>query len=110
MFNNNVILETENDENNYQILNIVKPQHFGHLQDNILYYISGYIAKKIQNNIDCYTCVMNLIKIERDHCYSHYTFSKFLDLVIMVDYLNLLLVYIKLQELLNIKYKYKLTT
>lgn len=46
LFNNNVILETENDENNNQILNIAEPQHFGHLQDNILYYISGYIAKK----------------------------------------------------------------
>lgn len=38
------------------------------------------LQKKIQNNIDCYTCAINLIEIERDHYYSHYTFSKFLDL------------------------------
>jgi len=47
---NNLILETENDDDEYnsdQIFsNIIIPEHLRNLRDNILYYISGYIVKK----------------------------------------------------------------
>lgn len=79
---NNVILEPESDDECMSdpiSSNINIPDNLKHLHDNILYYISGYIVKKIQN-IDCYTCVNSLTETQQEHSYAHsFEFSKFLD-------------------------------
>lgn len=64
--------------NNTEI-SVYIPEHLRNLQENIIYYIAGYITRKIQN-INCYTCAVNLVEIQREHCYAHCNeFSKFLD-------------------------------
>lgn len=50
------------------------------LKDNIIYYIVGYILRKIIIKIDCESCVKSLMKNIIDHCYSHYaSYSRFVD-------------------------------
>lgn len=50
------------------------------LNDYILYYLSGYIVKKL-SNIDCYSCAENLRAPKNDHNYNKKsdTFTRFLD-------------------------------
>lgn len=52
---------TNIDQNN----NIERP-HIKHLQQNILYYISGYIVKKLKN-INCYHCAKSLMQDGVEH-------------------------------------------
>ena len=50
------------------------------LNEYIMYYLCGYIVKKLSYNINCYSCALNLTKSQNEHNYSHTeTFSKFLD-------------------------------
>jgi hypothetical protein len=41
------------------------------IKDNILYYITGFIVRKLLKIIDCSTCVDNLIEQSSEHNYSH---------------------------------------
>lgn len=48
------------------------------LNEYIMYYLSGYIVKKL--NINCYTCALSLKKPDNEHNYANIeTFAKFLD-------------------------------
>lgn len=40
------------------------------LNEYILYYIGGYIVRKL-SNIDCYSCTLSLRKDNNEHNYSH---------------------------------------
>jgi len=43
-----------------------------------MYYISGYIVRKLQNTIDCYNCLINLIQTAEEHNYASCgSFAKF---------------------------------
>lgn len=49
------------------------------LHEYVMYYLSGYIVKKI-SNIGCYSCALSLRKTNIEHNYGHTaTFVKFLD-------------------------------
>ena len=41
------------------------------IKDNILYYITGFIVRKLLKIIDCSTCVDNLIEHSSELNYSH---------------------------------------
>ena len=41
------------------------------IKDNILYYITGFIVRKLLKIIDCSTCVDNFIEQSSEHNYSH---------------------------------------
>lgn len=75
-YEDNVEIEEYNaDEINN---NIDMTQIVGTLEENILYYIAGYIAKKLQN-IDCYSCVESLITKNTEHNAHCNNFSRFFD-------------------------------
>lgn len=40
------------------------------LKDNILYYIGGFIVRKIIRKIDCVNCKVGLVQSRSEHCYS----------------------------------------
>jgi len=70
------------DENNNKItiVNDYAVSNYGVLKENILFYIGGYIVKKLLSHIDCYTCASSLQKQKSDHNYVHSSISsKFLD-------------------------------
>jgi len=70
------------DENNNEIaiINDYAVSNYGVLKENILFYIGGYIVKKLLSYIDCYTCASSLQKQKSDHNYVHSSISsKFLD-------------------------------
>jgi len=65
--------------NRFSLLNNTN-SNFQDLKNNVLYYIVGYILRKIIIRIDCKSCVKCLIKDIDDHCYGHYApYSKFVD-------------------------------
>lgn len=54
---------------------------FDVLKDNVLYYICGFIVKKIFKKIDCTTCAESLLEDPTLHSYCHRnSFSVFIDL------------------------------
>jgi len=55
------------------------PSHLADISENIIYYIAGYIARKLQN-IDCYNCSTSLIQSKQEHDYTHrHVLSTFID-------------------------------
>jgi len=49
-------------------------------KNNILYYILGYIVRKIINILDCESSIQNLFEVTSDHSYAHKsTYSLFVD-------------------------------
>lgn len=71
----------DNDENNNNNIIMSIDIQEKELEENILYYISGYIVKKLIN-INCYFCAESLLQNHVEHNYvrSEY-FSKFLDYI-----------------------------
>lgn len=71
-------IESNSDEINERNINIERPYN-ENLQHNMLYYISGYIVKKL-SNINCYYCVKSLTKDDVEHNYARNdSFAKFFD-------------------------------
>lgn len=69
----NILEETnvetcENSDDDMYINNILS-KNLQMLNENILYYIGGYIIKKL-NIIDCYNCIQSLT-CKREHSYAH---------------------------------------
>lgn len=78
----NSIFENIDDESDNEIetFNNYSISDCNMLKEYILFYIAGYIVKKLLSRIDCYTCAINLQKPRSDHNYVHSSiFSKFLD-------------------------------
>jgi len=49
-------------------------------KNNILYYILGYIVRKMINILNCGSCIQNLFETTFDHSYPHKsTYSRFVD-------------------------------
>ncbi|EFN74744.1 THAP domain-containing protein 9, partial [Camponotus floridanus] len=69
----NAIFESIDDESDNEIetFNNYSLSNYGTLKENILFYIAGYIIKKLLSQIDCYTCAINLQKQRSDHNYVH---------------------------------------
>lgn len=73
--------ETDDENNNTDTSIILQntPIILQKLQENMLYYISGYVVKKLKN-INCYSCAEALLQNNTEHNYAHYAhFSPFLD-------------------------------
>lgn len=80
----NAIFESMDDESDNEIetFNNDSLSNCSTLKEYILFYIAGYIIKKLLSQIDCYTCAINLQKQRSDHNYVHSSiYSKFLDFV-----------------------------
>lgn len=47
---------------------------------NIIYYITGYVLKKIIPLLDCNSCIQSLLEVFSEHSYHHHAeYSKFVD-------------------------------
>lgn len=76
MFND---LESENDDEYNNDFHEISLKKHDTVSDYIIYYISGYIVKKLKY-LNCKSCILNLKNIESEHNYAHKeTFSTFLN-------------------------------
>lgn len=47
---------------------------------NIIYYISGYVVRKVISVLDCNSCIKSLVRSQNDHNYCHADiYTKFVD-------------------------------
>lgn len=65
-------LETENndDNNDNNVFHEMSLKEHDIITDYIIYYISGYIVKKLKY-LNCESCILNLRNIASDHNYAH---------------------------------------
>lgn len=49
-------------------------------KENILYYILGYVMRKVSRTLDCQTCKDSLLNKNTDHNYNSFSHSKFVSL------------------------------
>ncbi|KYM93987.1 THAP domain-containing protein 9 [Cyphomyrmex costatus] len=80
---NDAIFNSIDDESDdeTEIINDRSISNYGILKENILFYIGGYIIKKILSQIDCDTCASNLQKEKSNHYVNSSISSKFLDFI-----------------------------
>ncbi|KYN22497.1 THAP domain-containing protein 9 [Trachymyrmex cornetzi] len=67
---------SENLENEQLSKNLALSPTFDMLKENIIFYVAGYIIRKLKNMIDCYHCYDSLIQ-KQEHNYDRESFSDF---------------------------------
>jgi len=72
------IIDNENEIDEIECFNINKQNNIKMLQENMLYYISGYIVKKL-GNINCYSCAENLLQNNEEYNNNNAQMKIFID-------------------------------